>query len=121
MNFNIILIDPNALNQLFIDHISFDKLNEQLVTFAVFDQSAQRLLQTLQKISHFSIETSATTLANHRMSIDHIFITYQHRTLHLAVLHKYYSFYLVQPNHFRFSDDDHVHLPFGDKLRAVDQ
>ena len=121
MRFNIILIDPNVLNQLFIHHTLFDELNEHFVTFAVFNQSVQSLLQTLQQMPHFSIQTSASTLTNHRMSVDHIFITYQYKTLHLAVLHKYYSFYLVQPNHFRFSDDENVHLSFGDKLRAVDQ
>ncbi|CAF1246082.1 unnamed protein product [Adineta ricciae] len=119
-NFKIILIDPFVLDFLFIYQLPFDKLDKQLVTFAIVDESVQLLLQTLQRTSVFSVQTSTTTQDNHRISIDHIFITYQHKILHLAVLHKYHSFYLVQPNHHRFSDDDNVHLPFGDKLRAVD-
>ncbi|CAF4156157.1 unnamed protein product [Adineta steineri] len=105
--FNLILIDPHVLRHLFIHHLSFDQLEKQLITFAIHDESVERLIESLQDVK-FSIKTST----------DHIFIEYENKTVHLAILHKYNSYYLVHKNTLLLSND--IHLSYGDKVRAVE-
>ncbi|CAF0848342.1 unnamed protein product [Adineta steineri] len=105
--FNLILIDPHVLRHLFIHHISFDQLEKPFITFAIHDESVERLIESLQDVK-FSI----------KISTDHIFIEYENKTVHLAILHKYNSYYLIHKNTLLLSND--IHLSYGDKLRAVE-
>jgi hypothetical protein len=100
--------------------LSFDKLDTSLITFAIIDRAVQPLLHTLARLP-FAFNTSTTTLTNHKSSVDHIFIKHKHKTLHVAVLHHHYSFYLVRRNRLPLSNFDGDHLSYGDKLRAVER
>ena len=68
---------------------------------------------------NFSIKTSKNNLPTYKTSIDHVFIEYENKTVHLAILHKYNSYYLIQENTHPLSND--IHLSYGDTLRAVEQ
>ncbi|CAF4273546.1 unnamed protein product, partial [Adineta steineri] len=105
--FNLILIDSHVLRHLFIHQLSFDQLEKQLITFAIHDESVERLIESLQDVK-FSI----------KISTDHIFIEYENKTVHLAILHKYNSYYLIHKNTLLLSND--IHLSYGDKVRAVE-
>ncbi|CAF0764509.1 unnamed protein product [Rotaria sp. Silwood1] len=114
---NLFLIDPYVLNYLFIDELPFDKLEKQLITFAIIDDSVERFFRYFQE-RNFSIKLSETILSNQKTSIDHIFIEYKNKIIHLAVLHKYKSFYLIQKNILPLSEN--IQLSYGDTLRAVE-
>ncbi len=118
LKLNLILIDPYVLNYLFIRQLSFDQLEKQLITFAIIDESVEAVFESIQQMK-FSIKVSKTVLSNEKTSIDHIFIEYQHKIVHLAVLHKYHSYYLIHKNNLPLSDD--IQLSYGDKLRVIEQ
>ncbi len=113
LELNLLLIDPYVLDYLFIRQLSFDKLDKRLITFGIIDQPFEIFFQYFQK-KNFSIKISIKNI-----SIDHIFIEYKQKTIQLAILHPYYSFYLVQENTLSLSDD--IQLSYGDKLRAIEQ
>jgi len=115
---NLILIDPSVLNSIFIRQLSFDQLEKQLITFAIIDESVETVFESIQQ-TNFSIKLSKTILSNQKISISHIFIEYQHKIVHLAVLHKYHSYYLIHKNNLPLSDD--IQLSYGDKLRAIEK
>ncbi len=110
---NLLLIDPYVLDYLFIRQLSFEKLDKRLITFGIIDQPFEIFFRYFQK-TNFSIKISVKNI-----SIDHIFIEYKQKTIQLAILHPYYSFYLVQENTLSLSDD--IQLSYGDKLRAIEQ
>ncbi|CAF0892593.1 unnamed protein product [Rotaria sordida] len=114
---NLLLIDPYVLNYLFIEQLSFDKLERQLITFAITDDLVERFIQYFQE-TIFSIKISENILSNHKTSIDHIFIEYKQKIIHLAILHKYKSFYLIEENILPLSEN--IQLSYGDTLRAVE-
>ncbi|CAF1108246.1 unnamed protein product [Rotaria sordida] len=114
---NLLLIDPYVLNYLFIEQLSFDKLERQLITFAITDDLVERFIQYFQE-TIFSITISENILSNHKTSIDHIFIEYKQKIIHLAILHKYKSFYLIEENILPLSEN--IQLSYGDTLRAVE-
>jgi len=118
LKLNLILIDPDVLNSIFIRQLPFDKIDKQLITFAITDESVKTFFESIHDIQ-FSIKISKSILPNRKTSIGHIFIEYQHKIVHLAVLHKYHSYYLIHKNTLRLSDD--IQLSYGDKLRAIDQ
>ena len=70
------------------------------------------------KETNISIKLSKNILTNRKISIDHIFIEYQQNIIHLAVLHKYHSYYLIYENTLRLSAN--IHLSFGDTIRAIE-
>jgi hypothetical protein len=115
---NLLLIDPYVLNHIFIHRLPFDEIDKQLITFAIIDESIERFLRYFQQ-SPFSLQISKTILPNQKSSINHIFIEYQQKTIHLAVLHKYHSYYLIERNTLPLSND--IQLTYGDTLRAVEQ
>ena len=112
LKLNLLLIDPNVLNDLFIDQLPFDQLGEELITFGITDQSIERFFPYLEE-QKFSIKTSEN------VALDHVFIQSNEKIVHLAVLHPYHSYYLIQQN--TLSLPDHIQLTYGDKLRAVEQ
>jgi hypothetical protein len=112
LKLNLLLIDPYVLNYLFIDQLSFDKLDKQLITFGIIDQSIERYFSYLSE-KKFSIKISKNPF------LDHVFIEYKQKIIHLAILHPYHSFYLIQENIYTISD--HIQLYYGDILRAVEQ
>jgi hypothetical protein len=118
LKLNLILIDPYVLNYLFIRQLSFDQLEKQLITFAIIDESVETVFESIQQ-TNFSIKLSKTILSNQKISIGHIFIEYQQKIIHLAVLHKYHSYYLIHKNNLPLSDD--IQLSYGDKLRAIEK
>jgi hypothetical protein len=109
---NLLLIDPDVLNYLFIDQSSFDKLDKRLITFGITDQSIEKYFSYLEE-KQFSIKISKN------ISLDHVFIEYKQNIIHLAILHPYHSYYLIQENTLTLSDD--IQLYYGDVLRAVEQ
>ena len=117
LKLNLILIDPHVLDYIFIRQLSFDKLQKQLITFAIIDESLETVFESIQGIE-FSRKVSKTILLNHKTSVGHIFIEYQYKIVHLAVLHKYHSYYLIYKNTLPLSDD--TQLSYGDKLRAIE-
>ncbi|CAF3996922.1 unnamed protein product [Adineta steineri] len=118
LKFKLLLIDPYVLQHLFINHSSFDGLNQQHITFGIIDESIEILFDSLQKNVNFSIKTSKNNLPAYKTSIDHVFIEYENKTVHLAILHKYNSYYLVQENTRPLSNN--IRLSYGDTLRAVE-
>ncbi|CAF0987460.1 unnamed protein product [Rotaria sordida] len=114
---NLLLIDPYVLNYLFIEQLSFDKLERQLITFAITDDLVERFIQYFQE-TIFSIKISENILSTHKTSIDHIFIEYKQKIIHLAILHKYKSFYLIEENILPLYEN--IQLSYGDTLRAVE-
>ncbi|CAF3462449.1 unnamed protein product [Rotaria socialis] len=115
---NLLLIDPYVLQYLFIGQFSFDKLEKELITFGIIDEFVENFLQTFQG-NNFSINISKNDLSNHKISTDHIFIEYQQKIIHLAVLHEYKSFYLIEENTISLSTN--IQLSYGDTLRAVER
>lgn len=61
---------------------------------------------------------SKNGLSTYKTSTDHIFIEFKRKIVHLAVLHKYKTFYLVERNEISLTQD--IQLSYGDKLRAID-
>ena len=110
---DLLLIDPDVLDQLFVRRGSLDSLTQRWMTFGIVDQSVDAFLSHLQR-TNFSVKISKDPL----QSPDHLFIEYQEKILHLAVLHKYHSYYLVEPNTLSLPAD--VQLSFGDTLRIVE-
>ncbi len=111
------LIDPYVLNHLFISQFSFDKIDKQLITFGITDESTDKFLKHFHQ-TPFSIKLSKHISSNQKHSIDHIFIEYQQKIIHLAILHKYHSYYLIEKNTLPLSDD--AQLSYGDTLRAIE-
>lgn len=112
LKLNLLLIDPYVLDYLFIRQLSFEKFDKQLITFGVIDLSFEIFIQYFQE-KNFVIKISKN------ISIDHIFIEYKQKIIHLAILHPYYSFYLIQKN--TLSLFDNIQLSYGDTLRAIEQ
>jgi len=112
LKLNLLLIDPYVLDYLFIRQLSFEKFDKQLITFGVIDLSFEIFIQYFQE-KNFIIKISKN------ISIDHIFIEYKQKIIHLAILHPYYSFYLIQKN--TLSLFDNIQLSYGDTLRAIEQ
>jgi len=112
LKLNLLLIDPFVLDFLFIRQLSFDKFDKQLITFGIVNQSFETFFQYFQE-KKFSIKISRN------ISIDHIFIEYKQKIIHLAILYPYHSYYLIQKNTLSLSDQ--IQLSYGDTLRAVEQ
>ena len=112
LKFNLLLIDPYTLNYLFVDQLSFENFNKKSITFGIIDQSLEKFIPYLEE-NHFTFRISKST------ALDHIFIEYQQKIVHLAILHPYYTYYLVRPTSLSLLDD--VQLSYGDKLRAIEQ
>ncbi len=112
MELNLLLIDPYVLDYLFIRQLSFDKLDKRLITFGIIDPPYKTFYQ-------YFLEKEVSIKISKDISVNHIFIEYKHKIIHLAVLHPYYSFYLVQENTLSLSDD--IQLSYGDKLRVIEE
>lgn len=112
MKLKLLLIDPYVLKHLFIDHLSFDQLDRELITFGLVDHSIEKHFSSL-KDKGFSIRTSANIF------LDHVFIEYKEKIVHLAILHPYHTFYLIETN-TRFLAS-RIQLSYGDKLRAIER
>ncbi len=112
LKLNLLLIDPYVLDYLFIHQLSFEKLDKRLITFGIIDPPYEMFYQ-------YFLEKEVSIKISKDISVNHIFIEYKHEIIHLAVLHPYYSFYLVQENTLSISDD--IQLSYGDKLRAIEQ
>ena len=112
LKLKLLLIDPYVLKYLFIDRLPFDHLNRQLITFGLVDHSIEKHFSSLKK-KGFTIKTSTNIF------LDHIFIEYKEKIVHLAILHPYHSFYLIQTN-TRFVPSN-IQLSYGDKLRAIER
>lgn len=112
LKIKLYLIDPYVLDYLFIRRLSFEKLDKQIITFGISNSSIQLLFQYFQE-QKFEIKISKSH------SIDHIFIEYKQKILHLAILHRYYSYYLIEKNSLSYFDD--IQLSYGDTLRAIEQ
>jgi len=112
LKLNLLLIDPYVLDYLFIRQLSFEKFDKQLITFGVIDLSFENFVEYFQN-KNFIIKISKN------ISIDHIFIEYKQKIIHLAILHPYHSFYLVKKNSLSLSND--IQLSYGDTIRAIEQ
>lgn len=112
LKFKLLLIDPYVLKHLFIDRLPFDHLNRELITFGLVDHSIEKHFPSLKK-KGFTIKTSTDIF------LDHVFIGYEGKIIHLAILHPYHSFYLIQMN-TRFLPSN-IQLSYGDKLRAIER
>lgn len=112
-----ILIDPDVLEHLFIQHLSFEKLEKSLITVGIVNQTVEKFLNYLHS-NHWQIQVSQTTRDDGQTSIDHIFIEFKTIFLHFAVLYKQHSYYLIEPNQISFTYIDQ--LRFGDTRRAVE-
>lgn len=111
LKFNLFLIDPYVLNYLFIDKLLLENFNKKFVTFGIIDPSIENILPYLEE-KQFTIRLSKSN------TLDHIFIEYDQIIVHLAILHPYYTFYLVKKATLSLSDD--VRLSYGDTLRAIE-
>ncbi|CAF1348610.1 unnamed protein product [Adineta ricciae] len=117
LQINLVLIDPQILQHLFIHRLPFDDIHRTFITFAIVEESLQPLISSLHDLK-LSMKTSETNSRNRKHLVDHIFIKHHRLTVHVAVLHKYSSYYRIHVNHQSLPKN--VHLPFGDKLRAID-
>lgn len=116
-NFNVLLVDPYVLNYIFYENLPFEDLENPLITFGVHEETVEALLQSFHG-TNFTIKISESTLSNYKTSIDHVFIEHEEKSIHLAVLHKFNSYYLINENKLELPDA--VQLSYGDTLRAVD-
>ncbi|CAF1098910.1 unnamed protein product [Adineta steineri] len=111
LNINLLLIDPVVLDYLFIRHLSLQK---RLITFGILNESIP-FLDPLFSIQNFSI-TLSTNMK--KTSIDHIFIEYNQQIIHLAILHKQNSYFLIHKNTAQLPID--IKLSYGDTLRILE-
>lgn len=112
LKLNLLLIDPYVLDYLFIHQLSFENLDKQIITFGIQNSSFQSIIEYFSK-EPFSIKISKN------LSINHLFIEYQQKIIHLATLHPRFTYYLIEKNtHIDFDD---IQLSYGDTLRIVEQ
>jgi hypothetical protein len=110
-NINLLLIDPFLL---FIRQLSFQQLQQRLITFGIFNESMQSI-HLLFSVTNFSIKISQSF---NKPSLDHIFIEYNQQIIHLAVLYEENSYFLVQKTTVQLPID--VKLSYGDTLRVIE-
>lgn len=108
----LILIDPHVLKHLFVSQLSFDHLDRQWITFGVIDSS-------IEKYFPFFKQQGLTIQTSTNIFLDHVFLEYKQKIVHIAILHRHYSFYLIHPNLLPLSNQ--IELAYGDKLRAIEQ
>ncbi len=108
LNINLLLIDPFLLDHLFIRQFSFQQFSKRLITFGISNNSIP-LIYPLFSIKNLSIKTS----------IDHIFIEYNQKIIHLAILHNEKTYFLIRKNTIQLPIN--VELSYGDKPRAIEQ
>jgi len=113
-NINLLLIDPFLLDYLFIRQLSFQQLQQRLITFGIFNESMQSI-HLLLSVTNFSIKISKSFK---KPSPDHIFIEYNQQIIHLAVLYEENSYFLVQKTTAQLPID--VKLSYGDTLRVIE-
>jgi hypothetical protein len=112
-NINLLLIDPFLLDHLFIRHLSFKQLQKRLITFGIFNDSISTI-HPLFSLQNLTIRISRNS---HNSSVDHIFIEYNQHIIHLAILHKEKSYFLIQKNTVQLPVD--IELSYGDTLRVI--
>lgn len=113
LNINPILIDPSLLNYLFIQHLPLKQFQKRLITFGIINDTLP-LIHPLFSLQNFSITISKNL---QQSTIDHIFIEYNQQIIHLAVLHKRESYFLIEKNTAKLSIN--MRLPYGDTLRVI--
>jgi hypothetical protein len=113
-NINLLLIDPFLLDYLFIRQLSFQQVQQRLITFGIFNESMQSI-HLLFSVTNFSIKISKSFK---KLSLDHIFIEYNQQIIHLAVLYEENSYFLVQKTTAQLPID--VKLSYGDTLRVIE-
>lgn len=111
-----ILIDPGILDHLFLRQYPFDIIDKPLITFGLMDQPDASFLSSFEG-TNFNVEVSQTNTEGVQ-SINHIFITHRDKILHLAILHKYHSYYRVEKSDVLLNDD--IQISFGDTVRIIE-
>ena len=111
-----ILIDPDILNQLFLQHFSLDTINKRWITFGLIDQPEVKFFSATLT-NNISMDLSQSE-HDGKILIDHMFIHHQEQIVHLAILHRKNSYYFINENNYPLPDD--VQLSFGDTMRAVE-
>ena len=110
---HLLLIDPVVLRKLFVHESPLDTSDIDLITFGVTKESVRKFSKDFNE-QNVSVEYSKDS----HDSIDHIFIECQQKIVHLAVLHKYHSYYLINVNSVPLRKG--LQLSYGDKLRAIE-
>jgi hypothetical protein len=108
----LLLIDPILLDYLFIHQLSFQKYHQPLITFGIFNESISIIRPLLFSLRNLSIIISQNS------SIDHIFLEYNQHIIHLAVLHKKKTYFLIEKNIASLPMT--IKLTYGDTLRAIE-
>ncbi len=107
----LVLIDPILLDYLFIRQLSFKQYHQPLITFGIFNESIP-IIHSLVFLHNLSITISQ------KSSIDHIFIQHNQYIVHLAVLHKKKTYFLIEKNTAVLPMN--IKLTYGDTLRTID-
>jgi hypothetical protein len=111
-NIDLLLIDPFLLDYLFIRQLSFKQYHRPLITFGIFNDSIP-IIHRLFSLQNLSI------IISQKSSIDHVFIQYNQQIVHLVVLHKKKTYFLIEKN-TRTLPMNIKNLTYGDTLRAIE-